>query len=525
LGIIDQESTHLLNIINNILDFSKIEAGELEIEQISFDFRNLMDEVGERIALYAAQKALELNVFISPELPRRLVGDPTRLRQVLLNLAADAIKFTHEGEICIKVKLVEHTTQNVIVRFSVEDTGIGIAREKHPAILDSVEQIDGSTTRKYGDTGLGTTISKQLAELMGGRINLHSQAGEGMRIEFSLVFDLPADQETGWFKETGDWQNLKVLVVDDCATSRKIAGKYLETLGCRVTEAKDGFEAIEILKTKQPAGSQWGLMITDFRMPNMSGYELARQVRAMSVYRQLPIIAVSGLLELVDGNDAQASGFDRCLVKPLKIDDLIMAMKALCCCGRSEHSGCDYRTGRSDGVRLDKSQGRILLVEHYITNQQVVNMHLTSLGFQVDIAENGQAALEKFSSNSYDLILMDLEMPGMDGLTASQEIRRMERLQSGALQSIPIIALTAHALKGEEEKCRRVGMTDYMTKPIRRKLLLAKVRHWLSAPDPSFKAAPASEIDDQCALPDSASIDTPMNREQALNEFMSNEEI
>ena len=196
LGIIDQESTHLLNLINNILDFSKIEAGKLEIEQISFDFSHLIDEVGESIALQASQKGLELNVFISPELPRRLVGDPTRLRQVLLNLAANAIKFTQEGEVCIKAKLVEHASQNVIVRFCVEDTGIGIAREKHAAIFERFEQVDGSTTPKYGGTGLGTTISKQLVELMGGRIDLQSQAGKGTRLEFSLVFDLPADQAT-----------------------------------------------------------------------------------------------------------------------------------------------------------------------------------------------------------------------------------------------------------------------------------------------------------------------------------------
>lgn len=527
LGIVDQESTHLLNIINNILDFSKIESGKLEIEKVKFDIRGLIDHVGESIALQASHQGVELNIFVSPELPRQLVGDPTRLRQVLLNLASNSLKFTHTGEVCIKAERVDGSDQRVTVRLCVEDTGIGIAADKQTDIFNSFAQVDGSTTRQYGGTGLGTTISKQLVELMGGRIDLQSQTGKGTCVAFNLGFDVPAGQFKANTDEVNLLLGLNVLVVDDCATSRKIAGKYLEKMGCRPTEAKDGFEAIEILQTAPSTGDAWDLIITDFRMPHMSGYELAQHVRAISDYENLPIIAVTGLVELAEGNDSNTSGFDTCLAKPLEFDGLILAIKSVCLSGKTGGHPTECRIGEhcSEGVVRNKQGGRILLAEDYLTNQQVVNMHLTSVGYLVDMAENGRKAVEMATQNVYDLVLMDLEMPVMDGLDAARAIRHLESKQEKGSSSIPIIALTAHAFKGQEEKCQQAGMNDYMTKPIRRKPLLDKVSYWLKNSDTSPTELPSMRNSVTQDTYSHTSLGEPMDWGRALEEFLGKQDI
>ncbi len=528
LGIIDQESAHLFNIINNILDFSKIESGMLEIEHIAFDLRHVMDEIGDCIALQASNKGLELNILVSPELPRRLIGDPTRLRQVLLNLVSNALKFTHEGEVFIKATLVKRGSRNVTVSFCVEDTGIGIANEKQTVIFDSFAQVDGSTTRQYGGTGLGTTISKQLVELMGGRIELYSRPDQGTRVMFDLVFEVPVEQTASECHDALPIQGLKVLVVDDCFTSRKIIGKYLENVGCIYSEAKDGFEAIEILTSETPAEKKWDLIITDFRMPKMSGYELARRVRAITMYEHIPIIAVTGLMELAEGNDPGSLGFDACLSKPLKIDEIQNAMEMVCNHGKDKrHTGRLTHGGPHGLTEAKKKQGRILLVEDYITNQQVVNMHLTSTGHHVDMAENGRIAVDHVMRNTYDLILMDLEMPVLDGLSATREIRKWEQVQNNGATQIPIIALTAHAFKGQEAKCRKAGMNDYMIKPIRRKTLLNKVHHWLIGPHENASSAPFMTREGSAVgeISERTTGDMPMDWERALEEFMGKKEI
>lgn len=527
LGIIDQESTHLLNIINNILDFSKIESGKLEIEKVKFDIRELIDNVGESIALQASHQGLELNIYVSPELPRQLMGDPTRLRQVLLNLASNALKFTHAGEVCIKAELVEDSNQRVMIRLCVEDTGIGIASDKQTDIFDSFAQVDGSTTRQYGGTGLGTTISKQLVELMGGRIDLQSQIGKGTCVSFTLCFDVPAGQVKVHMEEENPLSGLNVLVVDDCITSRKIAGKYLKKMGCVPTEAKDGFEAIEVLQAAPAKGDCWDLIITDFRMPHMSGYELAQHVRMIAEYENLPIIAVTGLVELAKNNDSKASGFDTCLAKPLEFDGLKLAVKSVCVSEEGGRRPTERLIGefRSLGAVAHRPGGRILLAEDYLTNQQVVNMHLTSVGYLVDMADNGQMALEMATQNSYDLILMDLEMPVMDGLDAARAIRRFELQQEMRRSSVPIIALTAHAFKGQEDKCRQAGMNDYLTKPIRRKQLLDKVASWLNTSARSLTECPSILNDAPQGTSSDAPLGAPMDWGRALDEFLGKKDI
>ncbi len=524
IGIIDNESNHLLNIINNILDFSKIESGKIELEAIPFSLRDLLDEVGESIALQTSQKGLELNVYLSPQTPERLIGDPTRLRQVLLNLASNAFKFTAQGEICIKGELVNEDDTGATVRFTVEDSGIGIATEKQTEIFEGFAQLDGSTTRKYGGTGLGMTISKQLVELMGGQLHLASESGRGTSIWFDLTFLNAFDADNGTKDAPTEWYNLRVLVVDDCKISRKIAGKYLETLGCRVIEAADGFQAMEILEAASAGNTSIDLVLTDFRMPNMSGYELSRRIRSIKTFESIPIIAVSGLQELVESGAPHTMGFDDCLSKPIKIAELEAAMAAATI-GDPQKGSKPEPTNRPHESRC-AHEARILLVEDYLTNQQVAHMHLSSVGYHIDVADNGQKAVEMHTQSPYNLILMDLEMPVMDGFEATQRIRRTEKAALSLKPAVPIVALTAHALKGLEEKCLRNGMDDFLIKPLRRRQLLDKVNKWLGE---ITKTPPEDSPTRRSALPVMQSAGTtmspPMKWSNALEEFLGKQEL
>lgn len=524
LNIIEKESNHLLHIINNILDFSKIESGNLEMEAISFTLREIMDEVGESIALQASHKGLELNVYLSPQTPDRLMGDPTRLRQVLLNMASNALKFTHEGEICIKGELLHQDESQATVHFLVEDTGIGIPESKQDEVFKGFSQVDSSTTRKYGGTGLGTTISKQLVELMGGKIKLHSEVGQGTKIGFTLTFEKPHQDSDEKEEIPLMWENMQVLMVDDCSISRKIAGKYLETLGCQMMEAEDGFRAIDALNASQQKDITIDLIITDFRMPKMSGYELAKKIRAMEDFKHIPIIAVTGLQELVESGDPKEMGFDHCLAKPLKIDELKIAMVAVCGCGQDPGSSKANSSSTESKNTKSLEDIHILLVDDYLTNQQVAHMHLTSMGCKVDLADNGQIAIEKYAENSYDMIFMDLEMPVMDGFEATSAIQRLEKERFTSEPPVPIIALTAHALKGQEEKCLENGMADFMTKPLKRRQLQRMVSKWLPEQEslgiPSVLPAEA-DVDEKA----SEGVAFPIDWPQALEEFLGKQDL
>ncbi len=524
LNIIDNESNHLLNIINNILDFSKIEAGQLGIESIPFDLRQLMDAVGENIALQASHKGLELNVYLAPGTPQNLVGDPTRLRQILLNLSSNALKFTHQGEICITGEVIDQGDAQVTVEFSVEDTGIGIPLDKQNDIFFGFAQLDSSTTRKYGGTGLGTTISKQLVELMGGRIRLKSIEGKGSTFSFDLTFDIASCA----LEEKVDslrWRNLRVMVVDDCNIGRNIITNYLESQGCRVVGAADGLQALDRLMDARRDNITIDLIITDFRMPNISGYELAQRVRASQSIPDIPIIAVSGLQEIIESDDPKAMGFERCLAKPVKIEELQQAIEAICG-GHTDDSKSRSDTARRWEPESAARDFNILLAEDYLTNQQVAHMHLTSAGYTVEMADNGIQAVKRFGQHTYDLILMDLEMPHMDGFEATQAIRRMEAESKPARTPIPIIALTAHALKGQEEKCLRSGMNDFITKPLRRRQLLQMVSKWLHGTTNGARHIVSRRMPEDVSVGTGvASSETPMDWASALEEFLGDQDL
>lgn len=516
IKIIENESNHLLELINGVLDFSKIEAGKLTLEATAFDLSRLLEALAETGAVQAAHKGLEFNLYQPPDMPRRVVGDRTRLRQVLLNLVSNAVKFTTEGEISVKADLISRRVDGATVRFTVEDTGIGIADDKQATIFDSFTQADETTTRLYGGTGLGTTISRSLVEIMGGRLQLESRSGRGTRVWFEL--DLTPEPDAPQLQDEAPpgGQPKHVLMVDDCHTSRRFALKYLQAMGCRTQVAEDGPQALEMLQAATKRKDPYDLIITDFRMPQMNGYELARHTRMMDTYRTTPIIAVSGLQEIAGGEDFRSMGFDRCLAKPLIFDDLKSAIREVCT-PRSKADQCNP-TMASDAECEAQPQASILLAEDYPANQQVVMMHLQSSGYQVDLAENGQAAVRMASRTAYDLILMDLDMPVMDGYTATRTIRLIEQQERPGFET-PIIALTAHATETHETRCRRSGANDFLTKPIRRERLLKTVRQWLencerkalSGSRPTVAPAPVSKP----GLP-TAPMDWPL----ALEEFM-----
>ncbi|MBT8342009.1 MAG: response regulator [Desulfatitalea sp.] len=523
IGIIENESQHLLELINNVLDFSKIEADKLDLECVAFDLRHLMDGVGETIAAQAGRKGLEMNLFQSPDIPRQVLGDAMRLRQVLLNLAANAVKFTWEGEINLRADLLSQNATQALIRFCIQDTGIGIAADRQAKIFDRFTQSDASTTRMYGGTGLGTTISKCLVELMGGKLLLESNEGSGTTIWFDLAFEFAPLVAQAQSEHEADgpheMNHLRVLMVDDCSTSRRFALKYLDVLGCQAQAAENGAEALERLKTSADQGEPFDLVLTDFRMPRMNGYELVRQLRTMDAYEQTPAIVVTGIQEIASGEDFRSLGFDRCIAKPMSFDDLKSAI-------------AEVFSTAAPGVREsvpapEGGQGRagcILLAEDYHTNQQVACMHLTSADYAVDVAENGQAAVDLFSRNVYDLVLMDLEMPVMDGFAAARAIRCIEgqRKPDDPLYKAsptPIIALTAHALGNHEQMSRDAGMDDFLTKPLRRKKLLATIQRQLShlaADNAAHRPYPTVLMQEKPPV---------MDWDQALSEFMFQEAV
>jgi len=566
LDTINTEANSLLSLINDILDFSKIEAGKLELEEIPFDLRYMIEDLANSIAIRAEQKGVEFISFLSPDVPSRLIGDPGRLRQILINLSGNALKFTHKGEIYIKAELAEELGDRVKIRFLVKDTGIGIPKEKQATIFESFTQADASTTRRYGGTGLGITISKQLVELMGGEIGVESPAdcrlkidncrlqdspkiedpnnrqssivnsqskdGPGSTFYFTAVFRKQKGEKAILAKEV-DLSNLRVLVIDDNQTNRFILMEYLRSWGCLPVEAPGGKEALSILRDSVSSEEPFSLILTDIQMPQMDGFELAREIRASKALRGTPIIALSSAGRRGDGEICTDIGIEGYLIKPIKRDDLHMAIISVLGLSRGEEDTLQKLVTRHTIVEEGRRDVHILLAEDYPTNQQVAIRHLNSAGYQVDLAEDGQQAVEAYKQKGYDLILMDIQMPVMDGYEATREIRKLEAHDSTnqPLNHLPIIAMTAHALKGIKERSLKAGMDDYIAKPLRRKELLAMVDKWTRRSD-DFRL----KIDDresetgnaqseltaniQSSIINSQSKeDVPMNLDRAIEEF------
>jgi CheY-like chemotaxis protein/HPt (histidine-containing phosphotransfer) domain-containing protein len=521
LETINTETDSLLGIINEILDFSKIEAGKLELEEISFDLRCLIEDVTKSISYSAEKKGLELKSFWSQDVPSPLVGDPGRLRQILTNLTSNALKFTHEGQIFINCELAEDLGERLKVRFSVKDTGIGISKDKQTAIFDGFTQADGSTPRESGGTGLGTTISKQLAELMGGEIGLESEEGRGSTFWFTAVFAKQTEQASLPIREKVNVTDLRVLVVDDNGTSRYILMEHLRSWKCRPVEASDGKEALTLLKESVSPGMPFDLVLTDFRMPEISGFDLAREMRAIEALKDVPIILHTSAGEIGDWKRCQEIGIDGYLTKPIRQADLHNAIDSvLQSCKGEEVQGSPKPITRHTNSEAGRDI-EILLAEDSPTNQKVALRHLLGARYQVDLVENGEEAVEACRRKQYDLILMDIQMPGMDGFAATREIRNWERgEENGPIlkNHIPIIAMTAHAVKGIKKECLEAGMDDYIAKPLRRKELLSMVEKWITLKSGSMEVITQGQSKGEVVEED-APIDYP----RALKEFEGDE--
>jgi len=459
LRIIREAGDNLLALINSVLDFSKIESGRIELDSVDFNARELIGDTMKALAVRAHKKQLELACRVAPNVPEELVGDPVRLRQILINLVDNAIKFTEQGEVVVDVTCDECTTSDVVLRCSVRDTGIGIPPEKQQVIFAAFEQADKSTTRKYGGTGLGLAICKRLVNLMGGTITVESQPGVGSTFTFTARFRRPSETlPKGLPVDLREYAHRPILVVDDNATNRVILSEMIANWGLKSELAASGEEALRLV-TDEAGQVRFPVVITDMRMPGMDGMALIRQLRRRFGAEQLAIIVLSSEDRPTDSEFFRRFEVSGVLRKPVKQSELYNILAEIL--GLAFHPE-SKTTIPASFPELPPLQ--ILLVEDSPFNQQVAIGVLEKRGHTVTVASNGKEALEILRNRSFDLILMDIQMPEMDGLTATKEIRaREERLQQ---PRTPIIAMTAHALKSDREAALKAGMDGYVAKPI-----------------------------------------------------------
>ncbi len=473
---IRSSSETLLAIINDILDFSKIEAGKLELETIDFDLRLLMDDFSTTLALHAHEKGLEFICAAAPDVPAYLRCDPGRLRQILTNLAGNAVKFTSRGEISVLASLISGTDSEAVVRFSVKDTGIGITEEEQAKLFQKFTQADSATTRKYGGTGLGLAISKQLAEMMGGEIGINSVKGRGAEFWFTVRLSKQG-QRQHYVALPSDISGAHILIVDDNATSREILLAQFKAWGIRAEESSDGPTALAALFKAKDTGDPIQVAILDMKMPGMDGAELARAIKSSETIKNTPLVLMTSMVgQRGDARRMQDIGFAAYLPKPLRQSDLFDTLAAVIAMSVVSRSTQPIIT-RHKIREMRRCSIRILLAEDNVTNQQVAMSALKRMGLMVDVATNGTEALKALESLPYDLVLMDCQMPEMDGYEATRQIRNT---QSAVLNhAIPIIAMTANVIKGDREKCLEAGMNDYISKPVYPQTLAVVIEKWL----------------------------------------------
>ncbi|MEN8613888.1 two-component regulator propeller domain-containing protein [Dehalogenimonas sp. THU2] len=470
---IQQSGTHLLGIINDVLDFSKIEAGKLYLEQTEFELEKVLGNVSNLISEKAFSKNLELIFQVDRDIPKYLIGDPLRIGQVLVNYANNAVKFTEKGEVLVSVKIEEETADNLLIKYSVKDTGIGLTDEQIGKLFQSFQQADTSTSRKFGGTGLGLAISKQLANLMGGDVGVESEFGKGSTFWFTARLG----------KGTATGRSLlpkpvlcgrRILVVDDNEDCRSVMKDMLEDMTFRVSLADSGSAALTEIKSAIDSNKPYDVILLDWRMPSMDGIETARVIRKMGLTENPHLVLVSahGREELF--NEARLAGLEDVLVKPVAPSTLFDTMMHLLGCD-TEKVAAECR-GTSTAYQISSSlKGRkILLVEDNEVNQELAIELLTAAGFEVQTADNGQQAIEMLKQWSYDAVLMDMQMPVMDGITATREIRKTEKFHN-----LPIIAMTANVMKGDIDRCIECGMNDHIAKPIDTDELMSKLVKWI----------------------------------------------
>ena len=492
LAKLQAASQHLLGILNDILDYSRIETHALSVERQALRLEALLGPVVDSVREKAAGKGLELVVDVAADVPRNLFGDGLRIGQILLKLVGNAVKFTDAGEVDLAVRLVQRRGDEVVLLFEVRDTGIGLAADALERLFERFQQVDNSTTRKYGGTGLGLAIAKSLVELMGGRIGVESEDGQGSRFWFTVQVGVVKDAPEPAPEANTALKGRRVLVADDNSNARGVLCRLLAELGCEVVGVGSGQEAIGELEKAEAAGVPFSLICLDFAMPGMDGPQTARQLRARGLGASAGLVLMSrDALDEATANRSSAR-IDAVLVKPVGLVPLAGVLeKAL----RKPAAGAGDSTasvrGPEWGLLAGIKGARILLVEDDRMNQFVALRLLGGAGFIVDLAENGQVAVEKVRDSSYDLVFMDVQMPVMDGLTATREIRRLP-----GRAGLPIVAMTANAMIGDREPCLEAGMNDYLPKPIAPAAMWAVMARWIK---PRLAAVVPEETADSTA--------------------------
>ncbi len=466
LETVKMSADSLLTVINDILDFSKIEAGKIDIEAIDFNLRDCLETTLKTLAVRADEKGLELLCEVAPEVPEIVCGDSGRLRQVIMNLTGNAIKFTDKGEVALKVQVEATHEHDHTLRFTVADSGIGIPKEKLQLIFAPFSQADSSTTRKYGGTGLGLTISNRLVEMMRGRIWVESELGRGSQFHFTALVGI-ADKkaiEVGTIAPPEILRAVKVLVVDDNRTNRRILEGMLGRWEMKSSSAQDGEEALTKLSEAQEAGKPFALILMDMHMPKMDGFELIARIRQGSISSTATIMMLTSAGHRGDAARCHELGVAAYLLKPIRQSELREAI-ALVLGARKQKGSIPLITRYSlHDAREPSSSLRVLLAEDNPVNQRLASRLLEKRGHSVLVVANGLEAIEAVEKERFDLVFMDVQMPVMDGFEATTAIRKREG--AGGIR-LPIVALTAHAMKGDREKCLAGGMDGYLSKPIR----------------------------------------------------------
>ena len=472
-----------MTVINDILDFSKIEAGKMEMENIDFNPGKMINDSADLIAWKIRTSDLIFMTFIDPDIPTVLNGDPGRIRQVLLNLAGNAMKFTPTGEVLIRVLLLENSPAGCIVRFEVKDTGIGLSPETQQRLFQPFVQADGSTTRKYGGTGLGLSISKRLISLMGGKIGVESELGKGSLFWFEIPL---LHGQTGMVEteKVLDLQGIAILMVDERQSSREILHRYVRVQGVHCDCLNNMGKTVEWLRKAATGGNPYDLLLLDSLAPAEEGVGLVRTVRADPLLQNLKIVMVAAHDVPKHKTESVAAGVDRYLLQPVKRLQLlaniadVMQRKSL---SALQGEG-GQETSHSDGIPEEKLQPRrLLLAEDNLANQKLAMLLLKKLGYEVQVAINGKEAVRAALGVKFDAVLMDCQMPEMDGFEATLAIRGAEKHTE---MHVPIIAMTANAMQDDRQKCLQVGMDDYISKPINSKKLAEILERWVAKKSP-----------------------------------------
>ncbi|MFQ5651365.1 MAG: response regulator [bacterium] len=464
----------LLTVINDILDFSKIEAGKLELEMIDFDLQAMLDDVADLLAFKAEDKGLAFGCVLAPEVESFVHGDPGRLRQILLNLANNAIKFTSQGEVTIHGQLEHETENEVCVRFSVRDTGIGIPEAALGKLFQSFTQVDASTTRKFGGTGLGLAISRQLAEMMGGEIGVESEESKGSIFWFTTLLEKQPPERRRRRRDDIDLSGKHILVVDDHRINREILRVQLQARGCTVDEALNGPHALSLLRQQAENATPFDIAIVDMQMPGMDGAALGKAIKSDAALKDTILIMLTSLGQRGDAKRMREIGFQAYMTKPLKQSQLYDCLITVLGLRAETEENRKKLVTRHTLTENRRQNAKVLVVDDNIVNQKVAAKMMQKLGYRVDCVANGKEAVNAVKLVPYDLVLMDCQMPVMDGFEATRAIRS----QQNPASHITIIAMTANAMRGDREKCLEAGMDDYVTKPVNASKLETALKKW-----------------------------------------------